>query len=125
VLPATSAASARHRDVRRERDQFNRVSANAVGIARRKAIVDLHVAAIGPAQLFQRLLKRRDAGLRVHIARVHACAYEHADAAHALLRARGERPGKRHCHRAAEKGDELSPPHVHPQPRGDVSPSSS
>ena len=54
-------------DVRRERDQFRRVSASAVGVARCPADVDPHVAAVGPAQLLQSLLERRDAGLRFRI----------------------------------------------------------
>ena len=56
-------------DVRRERDQFRRVFANVVGIARAPAIVDPHVAAVGPAQLLQHLQERRDAGLRFRIVR--------------------------------------------------------
>jgi len=38
-------------DVRRKSNQFSRVCAIAVRIARRPASVDPHVAAIGPAQL--------------------------------------------------------------------------
>ena len=57
---ATVAVPAGQDDVRRERDQFRRVSANAVGIARRPAGVDLHIAADGPAQLLQPLQERRD-----------------------------------------------------------------
>src|SRR5262245_46871359 len=48
-------------NVRRERDQFRRESANAVGIARTPAILDPHVAAVDPAQLLQSLLERREA----------------------------------------------------------------
>ena len=54
-------------DVRRERDQFGRVFANVVGIARGPADVDPHVAADGPARLLQPLQERRDAGLRFGI----------------------------------------------------------
>ena len=66
---ATVGAASGQDDVRRERDQFRRVSANAVGIARAPAIVDPHVAAVGPAQLLQPLQERRDAGLRFRIVR--------------------------------------------------------
>ena len=56
-------------DVRRERDQFRRVSANAVGIARGPAVVDPHVAAVGPAQLLQPLQERREADVCFRIVR--------------------------------------------------------
>ena len=54
-------------DVRRERDQFRRIFANAVGIARAPADVDPHVAADRPAQFLQPLQERRDAGLSFRI----------------------------------------------------------
>ena len=59
------------------------------------AVVDPHVAAVGPAQLLQRLQERRDAGLAFRIVRGHV--HEHADAPHALglLRPRRERPRRR------------------------------
>ena len=71
-------------------------------------VVDPHVAAVGPAQLLQPLQERREAGLSFRI--VRGQAHEHADAPHplGLLRARRERPRGR---RAAEKRDELAPPH--------------
>ena len=96
-------------DVRRERGQFRRVSANVGGIGRGPAGVDPHVAADGPAQLRQPLQERPDAGLKFRI--VRGCGQEHADAPHplALLRARRERPRRR---RAAEQRDELAPLHV-------------
>ena len=99
-------------DVRRERDQFRRVFANAVGIARAPANVDPHVAAVGPAQLLQPLHERRDAGLMIPD-RPRAAGHEHADAPHplALLRARGKRPRRR---RATEKTEKFPPPHVRP-----------
>ena len=40
-------------DVRPERNQFRRISADALGVATTPAIVDPHVAAIGPTQLLQ------------------------------------------------------------------------
>ena len=56
-------------DVGCEREQFRRVRANAVGIARAPAIVDPHVAPVGPAQFLQRLQQCRDTGLPFWIAR--------------------------------------------------------
>jgi hypothetical protein len=47
-------------DVRRERGQCRRVSANVVG---GPASIDPHVATVGPAQLLQALQERGDAGL--------------------------------------------------------------
>ena len=95
-------------DVRRERDQFRRVSANVGGIGRGPAGVDPHVAADGPAQLLQPLQERPDAGLKFRI--VRGRGQEYADAPHplGLLRARRERPRRR---RAAEQRDELAPLH--------------
>jgi hypothetical protein len=49
-------------DVRRERHQFRRISANAVGITPARTDVDPHVAAVGPAQFLQSLCKRNEAG---------------------------------------------------------------
>ena len=99
-------------DVRRERDQFRRVLANRVGIACAPAVVDPHVAAVGPAQLLQPLQERRDAGLGFPI--VRGRGHEHADAPHplALLRARRERP---RCRRATKNTEKFPPPHVRPQ----------
>ena len=66
----------------RERDQFRRVFANAVGIACAPAVIDPHVAAVGPAQLLQTLQERREAGLPFGIVRGEI--HEHADPPHAL-----------------------------------------
>src|SRR5262249_10089190 len=52
-------------DIRRERNQFRRVSALAVSIVRAPAGVDPHIAAVVPAQLFQTLLERLEPGLTV------------------------------------------------------------
>src|SRR5262249_53695425 len=95
-------------DVRRERDQFRRIPANALGIAGGPAIVNLHVAAVGPAQFLQPLHERSEACLPFRIA---GCGrHEPADAPLpvGLLRARRERPRNR---RAAEQRDELAPLH--------------
>ena len=62
--------------------------ANALGIAAAPAILDLQVAALGPAQLLQALLKRSDAGLSYQI--ICRRAYQDTNASHplGLLRAR-------------------------------------
>src|SRR5262249_48922752 len=52
-------------DIRRERNQFRRVSALAVDIVRAPAGVDPHIAAVVPAQFLQTLLERREAGVTV------------------------------------------------------------
>src|SRR5262249_25651172 len=85
-----------------------RVFATFVGIAGGPAIVDLHVSAVGPTQLLQRLLERSDVGLRAWIARVVA-ALKHADTPHSLglLRTRHHRP--RCC--PGKPRDELAPSH--------------
>src|SRR5262249_934248 len=92
-----------------ERNQFCRVFANIDGVAQAVAIIDPHVAAIDPAQLFQALHERRIPFLGIGIG-FEGTAREHADPPHAfgLLRARRERPG---CDRTAEKRYELAPPH--------------
>jgi hypothetical protein len=90
-------------DVRREGDQFCRVSTRALGIACGPAIVDAHVAAVGPAQFLQPLHERREAGLTFRI--VRGQRMEHADSPYplTLLRARRQRP-RRRC--AAKQRDE-------------------
>jgi hypothetical protein len=92
--------------IRRERNQFRRLSANGSGLAAGRAIVDLQVSANRPAQLLEALLEHHVSRLCLRIARREW--HEHADAPQAieLLRARGERP--RRC-RAPEKRDEISP----------------
>jgi hypothetical protein len=56
-------------DIRRERNQFGRIPAIAVGIARAPARLDPHVAAVGPAQLLQPLNEGGHAALRLRIVR--------------------------------------------------------
>src|SRR5262245_49521094 len=99
-------------DIRRERNQFGRVSANVVGIDSSPANVDPQVAADGPAEFLQLLLERSEPCLIFRS--VRGCGQEHADAPHpaALLRARRERPC---CRRAAKQCDERAPPHGHPR----------
>jgi len=79
-------------DVRTECDQLRRVSTSTLGIAGAPALVDPHVAAVGPAQLLQALQERCQTYLSFRTVCGHA--HEHADAPHALalLRARGKRP---------------------------------
>src|SRR5215468_579364 len=45
------AAASSQNDIRRKRDQFGRIFAKANGIPRPKTHIDLHVAAVDPAQL--------------------------------------------------------------------------
>ena len=113
MLPATTAQTGganSQDDVGRKRDQFRRVFASLVGIPRGPAIVNLHVSAVGPTQLLQRLQERSDVGLRARIVRVDA-ALKHADAPHALalLCTRRERPRGR---RADDKRDEFASLHI-------------
>src|SRR5262245_28473465 len=56
-------AAGSQNDVRCEGDQFRRISADALLIAGRPAVVDPYVAAVGPAGFPQPLQERRDAGL--------------------------------------------------------------
>src|SRR5258708_7888856 len=77
---------------------------NVAGIG--PAGIDPQVAALAPSQLAERLCERGVPGLPLGI--VRGDIREHADAPHALLRARRERPRDR---RAAEQRDELAPPH--------------
>src|SRR5262249_50109695 len=98
----------RQDDIRRQRDQFRREFANAIGIARAPAVIDLHIPADGPARLLQPLMESREACLTFRI--IGGEIHQHADAPHPLrlLRARRERPCRR---RAAEQRDELAPFH--------------
>src|SRR6266853_251971 len=79
-------------DVGREGNQFRRIFANALGVARAPADVNADIAAVGPARLRQRLCERQEAGLPCRIVRSYV--HEHADASHALglLRTRREWP---------------------------------
>src|SRR6266404_9261087 len=77
------------------------MSLNVAGIG--PAGIDPQVAALAPSQLAERLCERGVPGLPLGI--VRGDIREHADAPHALLRARRERPRDR---RAAEQRDELA-----------------
>jgi hypothetical protein len=92
--------------IRRKCGQFDRVLANVVGIGRGPAGVDPQVAAVGPPQRRQSLVKRPNAGLIFRI--VRGRGHEDTDAPHplGLLGARRERPRRR---RAAECGQQFLP----------------
>src|SRR5262245_52226273 len=93
-------------DIRRERNQFCRIGADAIGISPCPTGLDLYVAPDGPVRLLQALQKCPMARLPQCI--VGSTVMEHADAPHplALLRARPKRPRRR---RAAEQRHELPP----------------
>src|SRR5262245_26426466 len=94
-------------DIRRERNQFCRIGADAIGISPCPTGLDLYVAPDGPVRLLQALQKCPMARLPQCI--VGSTVMEHADAPHplALLRPCRERP-RRRC--AAEQRDQLAPP---------------
>src|SRR5262249_16978508 len=82
-------------DIRLERDQFRRIGAKAIGIARGPAGLDLHVAPDSPARLLQTLQKYPVARLSERI--VGNKVMEHADAPHdrslsSSMRALASRP---------------------------------
>src|SRR4029453_6786752 len=95
-----------HDYVRRHADQFSCKGASLVGIAPSPTIVDLDIASLNPAKVFEASPQRRNIGLSLRIAL--GVSHEHANAPHplSLLRARRERPGGR-C--AAGHSDELAP----------------
>ena len=107
LCPDQSQGGIGQDQVRRKAQQFRGGGPCPLGIGNTPPVIDREIATDRPSQLVEALLKRRDAaaGLRVVLGQHH----QHADAAHAIgrLRARGERPGRR----AAEKGDEIPPPH--------------
>ena len=90
----------------REFDQFRRVLTSTLGIAGTPALVDPHVAALGPAQLLQTLHERRQTGLSFQTVGRRLMSTPIAAHPGLLLRARRERP----CRRAAEQRDELAAP---------------
>ena len=98
-----------HNEVRREHDEFLRMSAHNVAIAdATKSPVELDIAPFGPAQLLQRLPQHCIDGLEVRVGLKGA--RNHADAPHplGLLRVRRERPRR---YRTAEQRDEFAAPH--------------
>jgi hypothetical protein len=78
--------------VRRERHQFRRVFAFAVGIILAPASIDPNILVNSPAQFLEALVERRNSVLTFRI--VRSPVHEQADAPHAigLLRARCKRP---------------------------------
>src|SRR5262245_29608858 len=69
-------------NVRRERDQFRRRFANAFGVTGAPAILQPHIATIGPAQFLQSLQKCSDTGKRFRI--VRSRSHQHANAPRSL-----------------------------------------
>jgi hypothetical protein len=106
ALPVTTTTSGR------EGDQFVRISTNLTRLATGPPDVDLHITALGPAQLLQRVHERSDVGLPVPV--VRSRVQEHTDAPYslALLRPCHKRP-TRSCS-AAEKRNELASLHFPP-----------
>src|SRR5262249_10079828 len=78
-----------------------RVFPQSLGIAIPPAILELHIAALGPAQSLQCWQKRRKARPRAGLV---GNTRDHADAPHALLRPCRDRPRPR----TAEQRDELA-----------------
>jgi hypothetical protein len=92
-------------DLRPECDQLRRVCASTLEIAGAPTLVDLHVAAIDPAQLPQAFQERPQTSLSFRAVRY---AHEHADATHLLARLRANRSRPRS--RTTEQRDKLAPP---------------
>src|SRR5262249_44091436 len=94
-------------DVGVEAYQLFRVGTDARRVGAAPAIVDADVAAVAPAEFFKRLPERRQVRPRFRI--ILDERVEHADPADTvcLLRPCRERP----CCRAADKADEVPPPH--------------
>src|SRR5215470_8726779 len=82
------------------------MGADASGVGASPAIIDADVAAVTPAELFERLPERHQIGLYFRI--ILDERVEHADPTETnRLRLRRERPRRR----AAEQRDELAPVH--------------
>ena len=97
-----SEASAGHKDIGCELDQFLGTLMKKIGLASCPALINPHVAAVSPAELLESLSKRRDTDRRFRV--VCGKMHKHADSPHplALLRPRSERP---RGGRAAQKAD--------------------
>ena len=98
-------------DVRRKRHQFRRVCARAVGIGRSPAVVDPHVAAVGPAQFLQPLQESREASLSFRIVGgpVLSTPTRRIRSACCACAASGQATPRR------QEGDEFAPLHGLPQ----------
>src|SRR5262249_15523137 len=96
-------------------NNFRRMPAKGIEAAKTRAVINLHVAAIGPAQVLELLDECRVSRLPICI--VTGAAREHGNTSHplALLCARGKRPPDR---RTAKKCDELAPSHCLPRGSG-------
>ena len=95
--------------IRIEAHELFHLGADARGICVAPARVDADVAAVGPAQLLQRLPERREGGLHFRVGLGERAQHTNPlDPPAALLRARRKRPSRS---RAAEKGDELAASH--------------
>src|SRR5262249_38987079 len=68
----------------------------------------MDITALYPSEPLKTMPERVKAGLHVGIVLALACQHSNASHAFGLLRPRRERP---RCRRAAEKRDELAPPH--------------
>src|SRR5262249_44242061 len=93
-------------DVWLQADQFDRSSAQALGLATAPANIEPGIAVV-PAELLKSFPERRKPILPLRITFAHC--HQHAYAPHSLrlLRARRERPRRR----TAEQPHELAPPH--------------
>src|SRR5262249_50629017 len=98
-----SRADTRQDGLWTKRNQFLRRFAQVHGIAWRPPIIDPHITANGPTKFLQPLHEGCQARLCFWLARTRI--HQHADASHALLPARCQRPRRR----AAEQRDELAP----------------
>ena len=93
--------------IRIEAHELFRLGADARGICFAPARVDADVAAVGPAQLLQRLPERREGGLHFRVGLGERA--QHTNPAHpVLLRPRRQRPSRSY---ASEQPDEIPSSH--------------
>src|SRR6202044_156458 len=97
-------------DIRLEIDDLHRIAPHTIGIAAAETIVETNIAAHNPTGVVKPPDERIDPAFGLGVAL--GCSDEDADAPHpaALLRPRSHRPQQRH-RRAAEKRNDLAPPH--------------
>src|SRR5262249_26993700 len=94
-------------DIRRKCDQFRRVFPSVRRITAAPSIVDLQIAAVGPAEFLQCLPEHCDAGLRCRI--IGSTAVQYADAADTISLLSKSSEWKRN--RAPKEADEFAPLH--------------
>jgi len=94
-------------DIRRKRDQFRRVFANAPGVALTPPYVEPHIAVIGPAQSPKLLEKRHKNGPCFQIA--FGDADEYTDVLYPVAPLRANRNWPERCH--GKTRNELAPSH--------------